>query len=210
MDLQHVAEKGGVHGGPNALAASEIVDSMPMTIHKSCQNHTLRESGEARGPRRALSAQVTGTGCTVSRTGTRTREGEISRAWTRRLPLPHARENGGSFRWVGDRRSPQGGSRHAGAFGRTTRARARPHPGRAVGRADPRRSRRRRRSRSSARAPATTREAGDRRSSRQPTAAISAPPISTPPTAASARSSSISRARTAGASSRSWRRAPTC
>ena len=47
-------------------------------------------------------------------------------------------------------------------------------------------------------------------SSRRPTAAISAPPISTPPTAASARSSSISRARKGGASSGSWRRAPTC
>src|ERR1700756_3226724 len=47
-------------------------------------------------------------------------------------------------------------------------------------------------------------------SSKRPTAAILARPISMAPTAASARSSSISRARTAGASSRSWRHARTC
>ena len=45
---------------------------------------------------------------------------------------------------------------------------------------------------------------------RPPTAATWAPPISTAPIAASARSSSISRPRKAGASCASSRRAPTC
>ena len=57
--------------------------------------------------------------------------------------------------------------------------------------------------------PATTRAPGGRPSSRARTA-ISAPPISMRPIAASARSSATSRARTASASCASSRRSPTC
>ena len=80
--------------------------------------------------------------------------------------------------------------------GRESR-RARPHPCRAVGGADARRSRRRRRQGRAARAPATTRAAGGRRSSKARTASGSTPPISIPAIAASVRSRSISRSRRA-------------